>query len=421
MKAHADLKKLLASKNMQAFVVDLCHYAYEWTEFIPVEGLEYKIFEEFRLREDTGEKTRKGLDKKLQLIPDALLFVKPGYRSLNQGQCFTVALEIKGEKGDLMSDDKLYKYLGWTDFLFIAVPADLADDAQNKVDQINADHPETVSKIGVVQLDTGTICRWPKRSKVTVEKQNLVLQNAVYNYAFKDAKNIIFKPEEQPTVATPSVASAPVTQEGIVCVKEEEKQLHQENLHEENYQEVDVLQSYTLQDDFQKPSVQQETSSVLQGNSQSTTYQGNIKVDVKQKGSNVNKHLSDEEKAARRAKLLARQECREKQAEVLSGKAAVLPEEARQRLSSLPFKAQEVFWTIRESEKGEKQKDLATKLGYSERTTSSCLSSLTAAGLIKRDGCRKTGSYNVSSVAACNTTCATCSIALQCKDYQPAK
>ena len=350
MKAHADLKKLLASKNMQAFVVDLCHYAYEWTEFIPVEGLEYKIFEEFRLREDTGEKTRKGLDKKLQLIPDALLFVKPGYRSLNQGQCFTVALEIKGEKGDLMSDDKLYKYLGWTDFLFIAVPADLADDAQNKVDQINADHPETVSKIGVVQLDTGTICRWPKRSKVTVEKQNLVLQNAIYNYAFKDAKTIIFKPEEQPTAASTSAASAPVTQEDTV---------------------------------------------------------------------NVNKQLSDEEKAARKAAFLARQECREKQAEVLSEKASVLPEEARQRLSSLSLKTQEVFWKIREAEAGKQLQEMATELDYSPRTIAYGLSSLTSAGLVKRAGSRKTGAYTVTDIAACDTTCATCSIALQCKDYKP--
>ena len=109
MKAHSDLKKQLTSKNMQAFVVDLCHYVYEWSEFIPVEGLEYKIFEEFRLREATGEKTRKGLDKKIQLIPDALLFVKPGYRSLNQGQCFTVALEIKGEKGDLSGGGRIEK------------------------------------------------------------------------------------------------------------------------------------------------------------------------------------------------------------------------------------------------------------------------------------------------------------------------
>lgn len=347
MKAHAELKKQLAGKNMQAFVVDLCHYVYEWSEFIPVEGLEYKIFEEFRLREATGEKTRKGLDKKLQLIPDALLFVKPGYRSLNQGQCFTVALEIKGEKGDLMSDDKLYKYLGWTDFLFVAVPADLADDAQSKVDQINADHPETISKIGIVQLDTGTICRWPKRSEVTVEKQNLVLQNAVYNYAFKDAKTIFFTPEELPTSS------------------------------ENNMQENCILKKES------------------------------------------NKQNSDEEKAARKAAFLARQEFREKRAVELAEKSTVLNEDIRQRLMAQSPKAQEVFWKIRESKNGKQLQDIVSELDYSQRTAAYGLASLTSAGLIKRDGSRKTGAYTVTDIAACDTTCATCSIALQCKDYKP--
>lgn len=361
MKAHSDLKKQLTSKNMQAFVVDLCHYVYEWSEFIPVEGLEYKIFEEFRLREDTGEKTRKGLDKKLQLIPDALLFVKPGYRSLNQGQCFTVALEIKGEKGDLMSDDKLHKYLGWTDFLFIAVPANLADDAQNKVDQINADHPETVSKIGVVQLDTGTICRWPKRSEVTVEKQNLVLQNAVYNYAFKDAKTIIFKPEEP-------VSAVPTPKENVTD--------------EEDSPGNNLQKNCTLKEEN-------------------------------------NKQYSDEEKAARKAAFLARQEFREKQVTELAGKSAVLSEEVRQRLTALPPKAQEVFWKIRESKSGKQLQDIVSELNYSQRTSAYGLASLTSAGLVKRTGSRKTGAYTVTDIAACDTTCATCSIALQCKDYRP--
>lgn len=347
MKAHADLKKLLASKNMQAFVVDLCHYVYEWSEFIPAEGLEYKIFEEFRLRQNTGEKTRLGLDKKQQLIPDVVLFVKPGYRSLNQGQCFTVALEIKGEKGDLLSDDKLYKYLGWTDFLFVAVPADLADDAQSKVDQINADHPETISKIGIVQLDTGTICRWPKRSEVTVEKQNLVLQNAVYNYAFKDAKTIFFTPEDLPTSS------------------------------ENNMQENCILKKES------------------------------------------NKQNSDEEKAARKAAFLARQEFREKRAVELAEKSTVLNEDIRQRLMAQSPKAQEVFWKIRESKNGKQLQDIVSELDYSQRTAAYGLASLTSAGLIKRDGSRKTGAYTVTDIAACDTTCATCSIALQCKDYKP--
>ena len=366
MKAHADLKKQLASKNMQAFVVDLCHYVYEWSEFIPAEGLEYKIFEEFRLRQDTGEKTRLGLDKKQQLIPDVVLFVKPGYRSLNQGLCFTVALEIKGEKGDLMSDDKLYKYLGWTDFLFVAVPADLADDAQSKVDQINADHPETISKIGIVQLDTGTICRWPKRSEVAIEKQNLVLQNAVYNYAFKDVNTVIFKPEEQPALA----ASVPVVSKGM----------------------------------------DEGNQNGLQGN--------NLQENCTLKREN-NKQYSDEEKTARKAAFLARQEFREKQVTELAGKSAVLSEEVRQRLTALPPKAQEVFWKIRESKSGKQLQDIVSELNYSQRTAAYGLASLTSAGLVKRAGSRKTGAYTVTDIAACDTTCATCSIALQCKDYRP--
>jgi DNA-binding transcriptional ArsR family regulator len=368
MKAHADLKKQLASKNMQAFVVDLCHYVYEWSEFIPAEGLEYKIFEEFRLRQDTGEKTRLGLDKKQQLIPDVVLFVKPGYRSLNQGQCFTVALEIKGEKGDLMSDDKLYKYLGWTDFLFVAVPADLADDAQSKVDQINADHPETISKIGIVQLDTGTICRWPKRSEVTIEKQNLVLQNAVYNYAFKDAKTIFFTPEELPTFS------------------------------DNNLQENCILKdNYTQQHD------------VLPNNTQENCI-------LKEEN---NKRLSDEEKAARKAAFLARQEFREKRAVELAEKSTVLNEDIRQRLMAQSPKAQEVFWKIRESKNGKQLQEIVSELDYSQRTAAYGLASLTSAGLIKRAGSRKTGAYTVTDIAACDTTCATCSIALQCKDYKP--
>lgn len=359
MKAHEELKKLLFSKNTQSFVKDLCFHAYPWTEKIPVQYLEYKIFEEFRLRQGTGEKTQLGLDKKLQLIPDIVLFIKPGYRALNQQHCFTVALEIKEFKDDLMYDEKLWKYIGWTDFFFIAVPDDLTDYALKKVDEVNEEHPECKERIGILGLETGIMYNCPKRSDVPIEKQNLVLQNAVYNYAFKDAQTIYFSPET-----------------GVTGLQENEA----------------VPQSLTID-------------------------KQNEKIEVNQS----KRQLSDEEKSARKAAAIARQEYREKRAEVLSEKASVLPEETRQRLSSLPQKTQEVFWTIRESEDGDKQKDIAEKLGYSERTTSSCLSSLVSSGLVERQGSKKTGAYHVSSVAACNTTCATCSIALQCKDYQPVK
>lgn len=202
MKAHAELKNLLKGKKIQAFVKDMCLHAYPWTERIPAQYLEYKIFEEFRLRESTGEKTRIGLDKKLQIIPDVILFIKPGFRALNQGHCFTVALEIKEFKDDLMRDEKLWKYVGWTDFFFIAVPDELTQYAFEKIVEVNNEHPETLSKIGVLGLETGELYSHPQRSEVSIEKQNLVLQNAVYNYAFKDAKTIFFTPEEPPISVT---------------------------------------------------------------------------------------------------------------------------------------------------------------------------------------------------------------------------
>lgn len=382
MKAHAELKNLLRGKNIQSFVKNLCLHAYPWTERIPVEYLEYKIFEEFRLREDTGEKTRLGLDKKLQLIPDVVLFIKPGYRALNQQHCFTVALEIKEFKDDLMRDEKLWKYLGWTDFFFIAVPEDLTDFAFKKIDSINEEHPEYKNKIGVLGLQTGTMYNSPARSEVTVEKQNLVLQNAVYNYAFKDAKTIIFKPEE--LVSAVSTPKEHVTEEEVSL---------KNNLQEDCKLNSDDTKLYDIpENNLQKNCTLKEEN---------------------------NKRLSDEEKAARKAAYLARQEFREKRAEVLSEKASVLPEEARQRLSSLSLKTQEVFWKIREAEAGKQLQEMATELDYSPRTIAYGLSSLTSAGLVKREGSRKTGAYTVTDIAACDTTCATCSIALQCKDYKP--
>ena len=258
MKAHAELKNLLKGKKIQAFVKDMCLHAYPWTERIPVEYLEYKIFEEFRLRESTGEKTRIGLDKKLQLIPDVILFIKPGYRALNQGHCFTIALEIKEFKEDLMRDEKLWKYVGWTDFFFIAVPDELTQYAFEKIVEVNNEHPETLSKIGVLGLETGELYSHLQRSEVSIEKQNLVLQNAVYNYAFKDAKTIFFTPEELP-------ATVALTEKNMV--EEDAKNSAQNNL--------------------------QENCTLRKGGY---------------------KQLPNEEKAARKAAFLARQEFREKRA-----------------------------------------------------------------------------------------------------------
>lgn len=229
---------------------------------------------------------------------------------------------------------------------------------------MNNEHPETLSKIGVLGLETGELYSHPQRSEVSIEKQNLVLQNAVYNYAFKDAKTIFFTPEELP---------ATVALTGKNMVEEDAKNSVQNNL--------------------------QENCTLRKGGY---------------------KQLPNEEKAARKAAFLARQEFREKRAVELAEKSTVLNEDIRQRLMAQPPKAQEVFWKIRESKNGKQLQDIVSELDYSQRTAAYGLASLTSAGLIKRAGSRKTGAYTVTDIAACDTTCATCSIALQCKDYKPA-
>lgn len=210
------------------------------------------------------------------------------------------------------------------------------------------------------------------------------MQNAVYNYAFKDAKTIFFTPEELP---------AQVALTGKNMVDEDAKNSAQNNLQ----QNCKLKNSDTKQYD-------------IPGN--------NLQKNCTLKGEN-NKQYSDEEKAARKAAFLARQEFREKRAVELAEKSTVLNEDIRQRLMAQPPKAQEVFWKIRESKNGKQLQDIVSELDYSQRTAAYGLASLTSAGLIKRDGSRKTGAYTVTDVAACNTTCATCSIALQCKDYKP--
>ena len=127
-----------------------------------------------------------------------------------------------------------------------------------------------------------------------------------------------------------------------------------------------------------------------------------------------------EDEAARKAAFKARQEIREKRAVELAKKSTDLNEEARQRLVALPQKAQEVFWSIKESKKKGKQlKDIALELGYSERTAAYALSSLSEAKLVARDGSKKAGAYKVTKMVSCKSTCGTCSVALNCKDFKP--
>jgi len=61
-------------------------------------------------------------------------------------------------KSDLKGDLKFTDYLGYTDFFFFAVPSHLVDDAVIKA--------EDSVKIGVLNVDTQQIVKWPVRQDV---------------------------------------------------------------------------------------------------------------------------------------------------------------------------------------------------------------------------------------------------------------
>ena len=83
-KAHEELKQLLGEQPGKAFALDVTRMVYGWAARIPDKAIRYRIFEELTVRYETGEKTKRGLDKQDHYRFDAVLFIQPGYRALNQ-------------------------------------------------------------------------------------------------------------------------------------------------------------------------------------------------------------------------------------------------------------------------------------------------------------------------------------------------
>ena len=196
-KAHEELKQLLGEQAGKAFALDVTRLVYGWAERIPDDAIRYRIFEELTVRYETGEKTKHGLDKQDHYRFDAVLFIQPGYRALNQNQCFTVGIELKNSKADLMGDHKMDKYLGWTDLFFIGVPAAITEDAIRKADEISEEVFGNKSMVGVFDIENGIIYKIPaQKQDVSMENRLKIQEQVIYNVLFNDMKTINVKLEE---------------------------------------------------------------------------------------------------------------------------------------------------------------------------------------------------------------------------------
>ena len=188
--AHENLKPQLVSDAGKKFVIGLTSRIYEnkvvniYRKTGNYDFINYRFFEEVTVREYTGKKTRFGEDNPDHYRFDAVFFVEPGYNALNQRHIYSIGVELKGEKYDLLNDDKMEHYLRYTDFLFIGVPIDLVSDAINRA--------EGNDYIGVFCVDDGKIWLMPSRQEPSEKNQRDILAQIMFTNMFnEDFKNSV--------------------------------------------------------------------------------------------------------------------------------------------------------------------------------------------------------------------------------------
>ena len=97
---------------------------------------------------------------------DAVAYVRPGRWGNNAAPsrplAFTVALEFKTSESDLLRDNKILLYLGWTDYFFLVVPTELEKAGRRKVRELND------ARIGliIVGLDNCRVDIAPLRQQI---------------------------------------------------------------------------------------------------------------------------------------------------------------------------------------------------------------------------------------------------------------
>lgn len=387
-KAHEELKQLLGEQPGKAFALDVTRLVYGWAERISDDAIRYRIFEELTVRYETGEKTKRGLDKQDHYRFDAVLFIQPGFRALNQNQCFTVGIELKNSKADLMGDHKMDKYLGWTDLFFIGVPAAITEDAIRKADEVSEEVFGNKSMVGVFDIENGIIYKIPaQKQDVSMENRLKIQEQVIYNVLFNDMKSITVKLEEI------SVENHPINH---ITIGEKN---NQEN-DQENYQEKDVPETTSDSSSQEKPSKSSKSS------------------------------LDEDFVKARNEKRAENRAKREELAKELAERNRLLTTKTREQLAGLSDRDQLVFWCVRDAtvHGGINGIDIPSAIGQSSAAVNRSMKKLKDRGLVARDGAPKYGKFKVIGDALKSSRCITCRLneecqggALHCGSYQSVK
>ena len=401
-KAHEGLKQLLGEQSGKAFALDVTRLVYGWAERIPDDAIRYRIFEELTVRYETGEKTKRGLDKQDHYRFDAVLFIQPGYRALNQNQCFTVGIELKNSKADLMGDHKMDKYLGWTDLFFIGVPADITEDAIRKADEVSEKVFGNKSMVGVFDIENGIIYKIPsQKQNVSMENRLKIQEQVIYNVLFNDMKSITVKLEE---------------------ISIENRPIDKINIGEENNQETATIEQAlstlmaTAPSEVPSGILSENQSDISDTASDSTSREKPTK-------SSLNEDFvkaRNEKRAENRAK-------REELAKDLAKRNSLLTTKIREQLAGLSDRDQLVFWCVRDATThgGINGTDIPSAIGQSSAAVNRSIKKLKEGDLVSLDGAPKYGKFKVIGDALKSSRCVTCRHndecqggALHCGSYQ---
>lgn len=387
-KAHEELKLLLGERPGKAFALDVTRQVYGWAERIPEDAIRYRIFEELTVRYETGEKTRLGLDRQEHHRFDAVLFIHPGYRALNQNQCFTVGIELKNTKADLMGDHKMDKYLGWTDLFFIGVPADLTEDAIKKADEVSQEVFGNKSMVGVFDIENGVIYKMPAQKQiVSMENRLKIQEQVIYNVLFDDMKSITIKLEEI------SIENRPLSTPKAI--------------------DSSAVPSYIPSD------VLSDIPSDVPDTTSDSSSQG--------KPTSVRPILDEDFVAARNEKRAENRAKREELAKNLTERNRLLTNKTREQLAGLSDRDQLVFWCVRDAtvHGGINGINIPSAIGQSSAAVNRSLKKIKERGLVTLDGAPKYGKFKVIGDALKSSRCITCrhydecqGSALHCGSYQ---
>ena len=382
--AHENLKQQLVSDAGKKLVIGLTSRIYEkkvvniYRKIGNYDFINYRFFEEVTVREYTGKKTRFGEDNPDHYRFDAVFFVEPGYSSLNQRHIYSIGVELKGEKYDLLNDDKMEHYLGYTDFFFIGVPVNLVSYALKRA--------EGNDYIGVFCVDDGKIWLLPSRQEPSYKNQRDLLTQILFanmfNEDFKNSVSIkLDKLEDVEILPMPlDVVQTPPGQESP----------------EENH-----------------------TGGILQPENQYSEDTQPLPYEGRTPAASIEEQKEKE--------MLRRQKHDAKVIAIkleLATMNAEVPSVVASMLEGLSLGDQRIYHVIRKNG-GIQAQSIADMLPEQEdvekpslATVKRSISSLTDAGLIEREGSKKTGQYIVKAVDCDNSSCQVCAKSPLCRQFQ---